>query len=336
MDLNAITIREEPGRYESLALALRAAIEAASGEIDYDTLCATLGVSFAAVSVSAESAPGWWMTYGRDAFVEPVAELFGLRLRNLQPPDVGLEMTQAVEFPQHFEASYKPLVQRAIENGQPVLAWQGWPGVSGLFWGVIARAQAETLGGTTLWAEGPRVTMTGPAMQCYVVEDFARREPTPLQVLKTAMQHADAYMNRAPFAPVTAGAGVPAIVTGPAAFDAWERWLSETEFGPIEEDASWREHRQHAEFVMSSWQSAGRFLEAMRPVVPAECRDNLAATIETCGQIVALLDPSAAEAGAREAFDSRAGRERLLAAVHAAEAANRRLALTVEELAREL
>src|SRR5690606_11352344 len=104
---------------------------------DYDDLCAALGVSFAAVSVGSESSPGWWTTYGRDAFLAPAARLFGLHVRDLHPPEVALEMTGAEEFGQHWELSYKPHIQQALRNGQPVLAWQGWPDVRWPFWGVV-------------------------------------------------------------------------------------------------------------------------------------------------------------------------------------------------------
>ncbi|HOA72374.1 MAG TPA: hypothetical protein PL151_11270 [Phycisphaerae bacterium] len=335
MDLNTIAIREEAGRHESLALALRAVAEAAGGEVDYDCLCAAMGVSFAAVSVRAEPAPGWWMTYGRDAFVEPAAALFGIRLRNLQPPAVGLEMTQAVEFPQHFEASYKPLIQRALENGQPVIAWQGWPGVSGMFWGVITDASGEAMSGTTMWAGSPHVQMVSPAVQCYVVEDCTPGLPPRDRLLAMAMRHADAYMNRAPFQ-LTAEDGLPAMITGPAAFDAWETWLSETEFGPPDQDASWREHRQHAEFIVSSFRSAAGFLQWIRSAAPRERQDAVGAMIDACHEIVTRLTPSTDEAGVRDAFTSADGRQQLLAAVHVAEACNRRLALMIEEFAREM
>ena len=47
--LDRILIREGEGEYESLALALRAVASAVGIELDYDDLCAALGVSFTAV-----------------------------------------------------------------------------------------------------------------------------------------------------------------------------------------------------------------------------------------------------------------------------------------------
>jgi hypothetical protein len=336
MDLSKIRIHAEPGRHESLVLALRAVSQAAGGEADYDALCAAMGVPFAAVSVRAEKAPGWWMMYGRDAFVEPAADLFGIRLRNLQPPDVGVEMTQAVEFPQHFEASYKPLIERALENGQPVIAWEGWPDMSALCWGVITSADNDALSGVTMWAHEQTVRMVAPALQCYVVEECTPRLPPRDQLLAMAMRHADAYMNRAPFTATGAGAGVPAMTTGPAAFDAWETWLAETEFGPPDQDKSWREHRQHAEFLVAGGRSAVAFLNTIREIVPQDRQDAMGEIIATCRKRIELLTPSADEAAVRKAFASADGRQQLLASVHAAEAADRRLGMMVEEFAREV
>lgn len=333
MDLSKILLREEAGRYESLALSLQAVAEAAGGETDYDALCAAMGVSFAAVSARAEKAPGWWMMYGRDAFVEPAAQLFGIRLRNLQPPDVGVEMTQAAEFPQHFEASYLPLIQRSLENGQPVIAWEGWPGTSALCWGVITGTDGNALSGVTMWADGQTVELAGPAVQSYVVEECAPRLPPRDQLLGMALRHADAYMNRAPF---TVGAAPPAIVTGPAAFDAWETWLADTEFGPPDQDESWREHRQHADFLVSSGRSAIAFLQRIRAIVPNDHQDFFGEIIDTVQKRIALLEPSTDQARVREAFASANGRQELLSAVHAAEAADRRLAMMIEESAEEV
>lgn len=330
MDLSKIMLREEPGRYESLALALQAVAEAAGGEADYDALCAAMGVSFAAVSVRAEKAPGWWMMYGRDAFVEPASQLFGIRLRNLQPPDVGVEMTQAIEFPQHFEASYLPLIQRSLENGQPVIAWEGWPGISALCWGIITRTDGNTLSGVTMWSDGQTVDLVGPALQCYVVEECTPRLPARDQLLGMALRHADAYMNRAPF---TVGAALPAIITGPAAFDAWETWLADTEFRPPDQDESWREHRQHADFLVSSGRSAIAFLQRIRAIVPGDHQDFFGEIIETAQRRIALLEPSTDEATVRQAFAAANGRQELLSAVHAAEAADRRLGMMIEECA---
>jgi hypothetical protein len=330
MELDKITIREEPGRYESLGLALRAVAEAAGGEADYDALCAAMGVSLAAVSARCEPAPGWWQVYGRDAFVEPAARLFGIRLRNLSPPDVGVEMVTAAEFSQHFEASYAPLIRTAIGNNQPVLAWQGWAGTSAMFWGAITGIVDDQFEGVTLWSPG-RVQLTGPALQCYVVEECEPQLAPRDQLLAMSLRHADAYLNRAPFAPVVAGIDVAGIVTGPAAYDAWEQWLSTGEF--TGDPNVWREHRQHAEFIVASRQSALAFLASIRPIVAAEQQPLVDRVVQACTEESDSLQPSCDENAVRCEFATPAGRQRLFDALTRAEAANRRLAMTIEELA---
>jgi hypothetical protein len=332
MNLERIVLREEENRYESLALCLRAVAEAAGGELDYDAACAAMGLSFAAVSVRAEPAPGWWLTCGRDLFLESAAELFGLRLRSLHPPDVGVEMTRAAEFAQHFEASYVPLIRTAIGNGQPVLAWQGWPGVSGRFWGVITQAADSGLAGVTLWAGGGVVPLAAPAMQCYVVESCVPRLPPRDRLLADALTHADAWLNRAPMSPVAAGAAGPAsAVTGPAAFDAWEEWLTGGEFTGPGEEAAWQEHRQHAEFLVTSRRSGVAFLQSIREILPADDQDSLEQWLACCRAEIDELAPSCDEDYARTQFSTAAGREVLLQSVHQAEAAHRRLAMLIEE-----
>src|SRR5207245_829727 len=153
-------------------LALRAVAASAGAAFNYDDLCAALGISFTTVSTSAEPSPAHWLTYGRDLFIEPVGRMFGFALRDLHPPDIGVDMLAAEEFPQHFELSYKPLIRRALENRQPVLAWRGWEGDFARDWGVITGTKGDDFIGAVPNAQ---LTHTAPAMQCYVVERFEPR-----------------------------------------------------------------------------------------------------------------------------------------------------------------
>ncbi len=324
-----ITIQESPGETESLAVCLRSIAAAAGVPLDYDDLCAALGVSFAAVSSVSDSSPSWWMTFGRDAFLTPAARLFGLSLRDLQPPDVGVEMAGADEFSQHFELSYKPLIRAALRNGQPVLAWQGWGDEGWPLWGVITAEQGDTFEGVTLWSGGRSLTLTRPALQCYVVEEADPFAPNRTALLTTALTHADAYMNRAPFQPTLPEAGAAPIVTGPAAFDAWEAWVSS---GAAE--FAWNEHRQHAEFVAGARESAARFLGGMRPIIPEAARDTLEQAIACCESIAQRLAASRDPQTAPALLAGTQARERMREVLTAAEADDRRLAMHIEELLR--
>ncbi len=336
MKLERIVIREGPEEYESLALALRATAAAEGEELDYDDLCATLGVSFAAVSTLTESAPGWWTTFGRDAFLEPAAKLFGFELRDLHPPDVAVDMLSAEEFAQHWLLSYKPLIRAALDNQQPVLAWQGWPEFRWPFWGVITATADEDFDGTTMWSQGERQRLSEPALQCYVVERYEPRFPPASELFAAAMKHADAYMNRAPFTSVVPGAPPPRIITGPAAIDRWGHWLQYDEVRESADGPAWNDHRQNAEFIACARLSAARFLQRMQPVIGPERRNVLESAIECCQSIAQWLGESRNEEMVRSLFTSRQGRERLLSSLNAAEAADRRLAACVEELRAEV
>lgn len=328
-----IIVREQAGQCESLALALQAIAASAKVDLDYDDLCAALGVSVAAVSVRSEPAPGWWMTYGRDAFLEPAARLFGIELRDLHPPDVAADMVEAEEFPQHFDASYRPLIARAVENGQPVLVWQGWPDVRALFWGVVTGLDGDDLVGTTLWSGGQPQPLTGPALQACVVERLEPVQPRRDALFAMAAHHADAYMNRALYAPPPGAMVPPNLVTGPAAFDAWETWLGSGDFKDPAAAESWREHRQHAEFVAEARRSAARFLRNWGDAAPETQKSLILEAADCCEALARRLAPSCDEETVRESFVTPAGRDKLLAAVHAAEADDRRLAMRIEQLA---
>jgi hypothetical protein len=332
MKLDAIQVEQGPEEYESLVTALRAVAAGHNAVLDYDALCAGLGLSFTAVSTTAQSSPAWWLTYGRDVFVEETARFFGFRLRDLHPPDVGVDMLAADEFPQHFEISYKPLIRRALENGQPVLAWQGWEGDGAALWGVITAADGERFVGSVQGVGGEPVAHVAPAMQCYVVEAFEPAEAGRLNLLRMALRHADVYMNQAPFAvtasnpPAAAGLSPPSIVTGPAAFDAWEQWLSDGSF----DDEAWNDHWYHAMAVVAGRRSASRFLREHGELAPQY--DVVKGAMACCDDVAERLAPSCDEATVRERFATPAGRQALLQDLHAAEAADRRLAMRVQEL----
>lgn len=330
MKLDSIVIEEAAGAHESLALALQAVAAAEGSALKYDDICAVLGLSFTAVSTTVLKTPGWWMTYGRDAFLEPGARLLGFRVRELHPPDVGVDMLAADEFPQHFEISYKPLIRRALENGQPVLAWHGWPDDAWAFWGVITTMVGDELEGVVPWTHGQRQPLVHPALQCYVVEEFVPADTPEGHLFQAAMRHGEAYINRAPYAANDLRIGAPSIVTGPAAYDAWEHWLEDLDDASAGEVRY--EHRQHADFVAAGRESAMRFFEEHRWAAGGDGQPHVDAAIRACRDVIDRLAESRDVDRVREAFGSRDGRARLLADVHAAEAADRRLGIQLEGL----
>ena len=326
-----ITWRESPGEHESLAVAVRAVLAAGRLEADFDDLCAALGTAFTAVSVDDGSPPGWWMTFGRDLFLDRAAGLYGLRLRALHPPEVGLDMTAAEEFPQHYEFSCLPLIEEALRHGQPVIAWQGWPGQAWGGWGVITGAGPAGLEGFAPGCGGQRVVMTGPAVQCYVVEELEPVEPEPWQIMRMAVRHADVFMNHAPLIAPTSLR--PRIRTGPVAFDAWQDWLGRETCVGTPRAPGWCEHRQHAELVASARASALRVLQRGPLTLGPQARPLLADAAAACGALIEALAESRDPVRAEALMADPCGRETLLEAVTRAEAADRRLAIIVEELA---
>lgn len=207
----------------SLVACIGALSPSVDHKLDCDALSAALGLSL--VTWGAADAPiGCWPSLGHDRFLEQVAGEFGLALRDLHPPDVGLEMLKADEFPQHFEFSYKPLIARAIENNQPVLAWQGWQEPDHFEWGVITHLDEGTPAGTTLHKTTNRLIR--PAMQCYVVEKRQTVTVDRQRVLTHAFTHVQALLSGTAFSVATSETTSP-IVAGSTAVDLWRVRLHE-------------------------------------------------------------------------------------------------------------
>jgi hypothetical protein len=66
-----------------------------------------------------------WADYGHDVFLPTAGRALGLRIRDLHPAAAARGLRQAAGFQQHFDASYRPLIERALEHNQPVIAWLG-------------------------------------------------------------------------------------------------------------------------------------------------------------------------------------------------------------------
>jgi len=168
----------------SLARALCAIGRSAGHEIDLGDLIAAMGLSWMACTEPDEPNVADWSMYARDAFLIPAAQLFGLTVREVHPPPAARGLDRAAEFEQHFDASYRPLIHRALEHGQPVLAWRGWPKVWKLWWGVISETCNEGVGFRGKLYPSPDLSfveshvLSAPPTQLYVVETISPRHPT--------------------------------------------------------------------------------------------------------------------------------------------------------------
>jgi len=158
---------------ESLAYAVRAIAREAGLEIGHSTLIAALDFETSAVP-SPTATP---TMFGRDARLIDVGRQFGMQIREVHPPEAARGLEAAAEFDQHFGASYRPLIHRALENNQGVIAWRGWAGERELSWGWIRAACDEGAGfrGATIWSEGEFNSLRNdllvrPAVQLYIVE----------------------------------------------------------------------------------------------------------------------------------------------------------------------
>ncbi|MFQ5495938.1 MAG: hypothetical protein ACE5EX_11220 [Phycisphaerae bacterium] len=206
--------------------------------IPFDDLHAALGLCWTVTAVPWEPDPARWPLYARDAFLIPTGRLFGLSLREIHPPEAARGLPDHDEFRQHFDASYRPLILRALEHGQSVLAWGGWDRGRELMWGLIRETCAEGVGfrGLIHRAGAPPATaaicaaapsegeaepalLAGPAVQVYVVEDVTPATPSADDLLGLALDHARRTISNELHDRL-------GVLTGPTALDLWARRLS--------------------------------------------------------------------------------------------------------------
>lgn len=227
-----------------LAAALCAAARQRGAALPLDDVAAALARPFLVCALSHDSDVARWPAYAQDAFLIPAARLFGVTVREIHPPEAARGLERAQEFEQHFEHSYRPLVWRALEHDQPVLAWQGWAGDDPLAWGVITRTceQGTGLAGTVLGASLRTAVLERPAVQMYVLERVEPSSPGSTELFATVVEHARvALHNRFAerFAAVTGTAALDTIVAqvdaGTGAFGEsttgsdvrrWAQWLA--------------------------------------------------------------------------------------------------------------
>ncbi len=168
----------------SLVRVVCAIARSAGHRIDFDELLAAMGLSWMVCTVPDEPSSADRSMYARDAFLIPAGQLFGLTIREIHPPPAARGLDRVAEFEQHFDASYRPLIHRALEHDQPVLAWRGWPGIRKLWWGVISKSCTEGIGFRGELYPSPDLSfveshvLSSPPTQLYVVETISARCPS--------------------------------------------------------------------------------------------------------------------------------------------------------------
>ncbi len=289
MNLTALTQSEGPRR-ESLTQALLAVLRAGGRSAVYDDVNAALGLSFIITSVQDDPCPGNWSCYGRDFNLASAAKALGLRIRDLHPPDVSIGLDRAPEYEQHFDASYRPLIERALEHGQPVIAWCGWPAPNEQSWGLLTSIGGAGLGYSGVMAGAAQpASLVGLPIQLYVVEDVDAADPTPSPVWEAA---------RAALARVASG-DVDPRVRSRVFSDTYERWgyfiRSQYAHGCQRRGHSIAAcHHRLATTVADARRSAAEFLRARRDCVPPRFRPQIDGLATSYSNLVLQLADSCA------------------------------------------
>lgn len=279
--------RDETFDCFSLPLAVRAAVRAAAGDVDFDDLCSAMGLPFLFTAAPEEPDLSRWLMYGRDAFLIPAGRLFGLAIRELHPPAAARGLDRAAEFRQHFDASYRPLIQRALEHGQAVLAWRGWPAPFDLHWGVITAACDEGVGVRGRVYVSPHTSrdliLESPAVQCYVVESMAPGPPPREEVFKVALRHAHAICR-------TDLSKTLNFLTGERAFEEWHRIAQSEDQAPEESLRHFDQCVRLALAVRNMLASAIRIIRSHINQYDAAQRKNLELVAVQCRAVGTQMD----------------------------------------------
>lgn len=254
------TCQEQRG-WDSLAFALEVVAENAGIAIDHDDLCALMGLPWLGCAVPHGEDMSRWSMHARDAFLIEAGRLFGMQIREIHPPRAARGLDRAAEFDQHFDASYRPLILRALEHHQPVLAWQGWQGDRSLSWGLIHEKCADGVGfrGATYWSASERacdaiVPLVRPPTQVYIVERITPSVAQGESILDASLEHARAaFRNEL--------ADRCGLVTGTA---AWNEWIARFQNGKADDGSE-----QCAASIRASLECGLRFLARYHGRAPA-------------------------------------------------------------------
>ena len=303
--------QEVADRSFSLAYALQSIARDAGYSIDGDDLHAALGLSFM-VCAAAEDDLSSWSMFARDVFLVEAGRLFGLSLREVHPPEAACGLDHFEAFRQHFDASYRPLIQRALENDQPVLAWRGWPGDLEAAWGIIRRITDRGVGvagvvvtSAEASADVEEVDLVSPPVQLYVVETTAPHEPADDDLLTMALEHARAVLNGEPGSRFS-------VVMGLTAYDAWMARIGQLDSADGRAEDIAKGHAALAASVVAGHQIGIRFLQRRLERGAPDARPLITSLTAACHKIVTALSMSLDAAAVGAMLGSSDGRARLV------------------------
>lgn len=303
-------------RSMSLTLSLQAVLSQAGCVVDLDELHAVLGLSLLVCAAPIEYSSASWPTLARDAFLAETAKLYGVMIRDLHPPTSARGLHDAVEFPQHFDASYRPLILRALEHRQPILAWRGWSDEFEGLWGIVtgasdagvglegvplpefARPRTSDAASSALSSDfssndssAPStsqmhpIPLTRPPVQVYVVESIQPVRPNQDEFWDVVLD----YARRAYTIELAESFGV---VTGSRAYDAWAACLSQE---PASDEARREIARGHVgmtQSILAGHRSAIRLFERNLDRVDEPLEKLLGGLLSCCGRLTNVLAPS--------------------------------------------
>lgn len=319
---------ESPDHYESLAVSLRAIAAEHGCRVGYDAIIAGLGLG-SLITTTQSDPVGKWMTFARDAQLHEVTERLGLRTRAMHPPEAALRLAESAEFPDHFRDSYVPLIARALDHGQRILAWRGWSPPRENLWGVIIGMRGNTIVGHSLWHEGTPTVLSAAAHSVIVVEgsaESAHEPPTEDVVRLAAAAVVEQYFG--------SWSNDPAVLTGDRAYAHWERTILSHAVESRDHLAAARQNAFHMRVLISSRRHLARFLREAAREVSREWIGRLQKWSAACEDFIDRLRSWELSDGWYDALADDAGRQRAARAIATAREIESTTASNIREFLR--
>jgi hypothetical protein len=306
---------------ESLAACVRAVLLYFGRDTSYEELVSALGLG--AVVTSSSDSFVHWASYSRDTSLESTAAMYGMRLRELHPPEAATGLSKSAEFAQHFQDSYVPLMCRALEHEQLVLAWGGWPPPCAHAWGVVTGERAGQFTGLIppTWTDfepsagrgasaaatgAIEAALAGAAEQVYVIEAYEVSTcgaPDVRTLLRhVADQAAAAWENR--------WARRSDVHSGPVAYAAWRTWLNSSSTQTQASRLTLGQHASALAKLRTARAAFAAWLAAAHQSLGGQLAASLVDCIDAANHAAALLS-TASEAATCEGFRIGAAMEQL-------------------------
>jgi hypothetical protein len=308
--------------WNALPRTLGAALEHLGSTIDVDDLGAAMGLPVMLAAPWDDRPLKRWPGLARDAFLVDAAHLFGIPIRELHPPEAARGLESVDEYAQHFDASYRPLILRALEHGQPVLAWLGANDFGNEFpiWGRIVDGAEQGIGLKAAYyaaadSSGSSgsvvVTLSKPPVQVYVVEETVPAAPPPAEIRRCAWDHWQAILSNR----VGDRFGV---ITGPGAFDAWIDRLDSASAASEDAVAVVQGHQCLARATVAAHQAAVAFIDKMLGKGIGQEVSRAMSLRDACQEVVEALAHSTDACNVGQEYSLRTSRLKLISHVASA------------------